>query len=195
MDICSETGCGRTVTMRGLCRKCYSRKRRRGEITVRPTRPHGEKEAWLIANLGYAGDECLIWPFDDCRTEGVVYINGQNMTAARGMCIVKYGPPPFEKAHAAHRCGKGSSGCVAPLHVRWATPQENDADKDTHGTRPKGEAHGTAVLTEEHVRAVLIDNRSAEKLALVFDCSPTAIRAIRQGRTWSWLTGIKRKAA
>jgi hypothetical protein len=192
---CSETSCNRAVVMRGMCRRHYSLRRRHGQIDIRPTSAPGSKEAFLRKHINHVGDDCLIWPLDPQRPTGVVYIDGEQMTAARAMCVLAHGRPTFDGAHAAHSCGKGHLGCFSPNHLNWKTPQGNDADKDLHGTRPRGEAHGNAIFTEEQVLQIVRDPRPNAELARHLECSETAVKSIRSGITWGWLTGIQRKAA
>lgn len=89
-------------------------------------------------------------------------------------------PPGHEVAHndGNHRNNR--------LHnLRWATSLENQADKEIHGTQPKGESVWCAVLTEDRVRMMRARRPlSYEKIAKEFGVGIiTAYNAIN-GRTW-----------
>lgn len=58
------------------------------------------------------------------------------------------GPRPTGH-EVAHWDGNPENPCLTNL--RYATPVENDHDKIRHGTRPRGEINGHAVLTEDDV--------------------------------------------
>ena len=61
--------------------------------------------------------------------------------------------------------------------------------------RNRGARNGRATLNEQQVLAIVEDRRSNEDVASSYGVTPAAIRDIKAGRNWSWLTGIKRKAA
>src|SRR4051812_44190175 len=63
------------------------------------------------------------------------------------------GPRPAPHYQAAHGNGRGRDNRVE--NMRWATPKENDADKDIHGTRSK-RPHGM-VDGVENSRSPLCD--------------------------------------
>jgi hypothetical protein len=191
---CLVEGCDRPVKVAKLCWVHYMRKRRTGSFDVTKA-DDGKPLAFLRANLGYLGEECLIWPFAHNDGYGVLeYRKGHNIGAHRYMCILAHGEPPFPKAQAAHSCGNGKRGCVAPNHLRWATRHENEQDKFIHGTTPRGERHGLSKLTSAEVLFIVADQRSHRAIASDFGCSQTSVSAIKSGQTWSWLTGIKRAA-
>lgn len=62
------------------------------------------------------------------------------MNAHRLMCVFVNGDCPPDKNEAAHSCGNRK--CVNPAHLRWATYEENGADKIIHGTN-RGWKHPT----------------------------------------------------
>lgn len=63
------------------------------------------------------------------------------------------GPAPSERHQAAH--GDGVKANNSLLNLRWATQVENEADKNLHGTRPKGEGHPLSCgLTDKQVEEI-----------------------------------------
>ena len=140
--------------------------------------------------VSYTGDECLFWPFATACGRGHLRRDGKDFMAHKVVCEQVHGAPPFAGAHAAHSCGNGHLGCVAPNHLRWATPAENAADKIEHGTAPRGENNGHAKLTADQVlevRRMFKLGMSNAQIAGAFDVTDGAIRAIRNGRNWNWL--------
>jgi hypothetical protein len=108
------------------------------------------------------------------------------------MCILAHGAPPFEGAEAAHSCG--TTGCVNPNHIRWATTKENIADKNIHGTMSRGEGHYKAKLTGQQVLLIYKDERPTKVVATEYGVSISTIEYIWSGMSWAWLTGHKRAA-
>ena len=56
---------------------------------------------------------------------------------------------------------------------------------------PPGEAHGLSVLSETKVRLIRRLRKldlSPAKIAIVFDCSESTIRAVLTGKTWGHVT-------
>jgi len=94
--------------------------------------------AWIMANLGYAGDDCLIWPFSrNNYGYGQVGFNGKVRKASRVMCEMVRGPAPLDKPQAAHSCGNGHLGCCNPRHLSWKDNSANQKDRRAHGS-PEG---------------------------------------------------------
>jgi len=105
------------------------------------------------------------------------------------MCRLAHGEPPAPDYQAAHSCGRGVDGCLNPNHLRWATAEENEADKLLHGTSNRGERHGMVKLTEDEVRAVraLKGKVSQRAAAKALGYTRGVVCDIWTGRTWGWL--------
>jgi DNA-binding MarR family transcriptional regulator len=71
--------------------------------------------------------------------------------------------------------------------LRWATKDENEADKDLHGTRYRGEKHGMAKLTEYDVKEIrsLNNSQSQRDVADKFGISQSSVWAIIHRKTWT----------
>ena len=59
--------------------------------------------------------------------------------------------------------------------------------------RQRGEDASNSVLSERQVLEIAECNQSAADAAYLYGVTAPAINAIREGRSWSWLTGIKRE--
>ena len=85
-----------------------------------------------------------------------------------------------------HKCDVRA--CVNPEHLFLGTSAENSQDMLNKGRSSRGERHHNAKLTEDHVsriKAMLAENRLyISEIAREFDVTPSAIRSIKQGRTW-----------
>ncbi len=93
-----------------------------------------------------------------------------------------HGPRPSRKHVVAH--GDGSRKNNRPSNLRWATYQENEADKLKHGTRCRGEKQHLSKLTEEKVREIRASPMSVRALADKYGMDKSSIYDIRGGLTW-----------
>lgn len=185
--LCSIPDCGKPAcNSRGWCWPHYQRWRRHGDPATLKRTPNGVAAAYFETTvLNYRGDDCLIWPF---ATRNGYAVLGRAPTH-RLACEATNGPPPSPEHHAAHSCGKGRMGCVAPAHLRWATPTENNADKAAHGTLRRGEERVNAKLTQGLVREIrsLRGQMSQRAIAEHLGVSRAGVRNVLSGNTWSWL--------
>jgi hypothetical protein len=140
--------------------------------------------------LQHTGDDCLMWTFGkNPDGYGQIWRDGKVVLVSRYVCELVNGPPPTPEHQAAHSCGKGKIGCIAPGHLEWKTQAENEADKLVHGTHGRGERNSQAKLTETDVREI-IALKGAEpqsKLAERFRVAPQTIASIHTGRSWGWV--------
>ena len=151
--------------------------------------PESKTAKFIFAHVSHNGDDCLLWPYGhDGQGYARAKVKGfSTRLAHRIMCHLVSGPPPFVGAVARHTCGMGHEGCVNPRHLEWGTVAQNSADMDAHGTKPVGEKHARAVLTEADVRRVrrlIADGKSQRNVAAEFGVCAGTVQAICEGRTW-----------
>jgi hypothetical protein len=84
-----------------------------------------------------------------------------------------------------HSCD--NPACCNPAHLRLGTAADNAADRDNKGRQASGEAHGRAKLTEEQVRQIFADSRSAKLVAADFGIHRNKVYEIRSGIAWKHL--------
>lgn len=189
--VCSVDGCGGYVDSLGYCNKHYLRYRSNGHTDeVRGSHGPLADRFWGKVQIGEAA-ECWIW-LGTMTKNGYGRIGaggrgGKSLSAHRVSCELHHGAPPFEGAHVMHACD--NRACVNPAHLRWATASENIKDAYTKGrkTSPlkRGSMHHMAVLSQDRAKFIR-DNPgiTVAKLARLFECSRSAVQAVRDGRTW-----------
>ena len=98
------------------------------------------------------------------------------------VCETFHGPAPVGKPLVLHRDGNSKNNRADNL--RWGTYEENEADKDGHGRRPRGERAANAKLTDAAVRAIRSSTEELSVLASRYGVTETAVSYARRGRTW-----------
>lgn len=187
--ICTISPCDNQAHSRGMCRKHYMRWWTHGDARKAKWIPPkaGAPREFMMA-LPSIGRGCIIWPFAR-NNQGYAQINlGENgkFLVSRIVCRKRHGNPPSLKSQAAHSCGKGHMGCIAPWHLSWKSAAENTADRYIHGTILFGESCAQAKLTEKNVHTIraLDGIKSHSKIALEFGVSQTLISRIIRRKRW-----------
>jgi hypothetical protein len=148
----------------------------------------GECAAFFARAVAHRADECLLWPF---ARKGPGYagmvLNGVTVNVHREVCKAVYGPPPTERHQACHSCRNATKGCIAPAHLKWKTPDENQADRIADGTHIRGERHPCVKLNEAQVKFIKASSMSGAFLAAYYGVSRATISKIRLGRIWKHL--------
>ena len=111
--------------------------------------------------------------------------DGERWATVRHIVVaVTFLPPrPSPDHEVRHRDGDKAN--CQPANLAWGTHEENEADKDRHGTRLRGERVGGAKLDSAAVRA--IRERAGEPqqdLADEFGCTLSNISAIQLRKSW-----------
>jgi hypothetical protein len=95
------------------------------------------------------------------------------------------GPCP-DRMQGCHNDGDPANCRLSNL--RWDTPQANQLDSVRHGTKPRGERHWKARVTEADVRAIRAGHAAGvpyATLAAKYDISKGSVKAIVTRRNWS----------
>jgi hypothetical protein len=194
---CSVQGCDRDASNKahgreGMCSMHYRRYKKHGDPNHR-WKQDSPAVDWLVAHIGYDGDDCLIWPFSRDKRDGYGRVHrigkGVVTTASNYMCELAHGPSPEGRDQCAHSCGKGHDGCVNPKHLRWATTAENQADRLIHGTDNRGPKQGRSRLAIKDVREIrkLASEMSQYAIAKQYAVHQSHINKIIKRKTWAWL--------
>ncbi|MGE0342584.1 MAG: HNH endonuclease [Porticoccaceae bacterium] len=148
-----------------------------GRVTPRDT---------LTLALEAEHDECIVWPHATRRGYPKASVKGKTVGVHAYICEREHGPRPSKQHFAGHRCGQ--SLCINRRHVRWVTKRQNERDKRTHGTAPRGERNPFARCTAEVVIEVRKRYRkggaTCASLAAEFGVSASTISKIVRKQTW-----------
>lgn len=187
---CSVPSCGRNAICRGLCNAHYMRWRRHGDPLAGRVE-EGKPAAFLRSVIAAPPtNECIIWPYSKSEGRGQIFWEGNLQLAHRVVCELAHGEPPFDEAHAAHSCGKGHLGCINPEHLRWATCEQNAADRLIHGTDNQGSKNHRAKLNEKDVgeiKKLIAAGKSLASIARDFAVCPATVGHIKSGSSWGHL--------
>ena len=161
---------------------------------------NGEPQRWLkdFIKNHEPTDECQFFPFPHSGRPRVHVGGGKyEMVTRIILSAVERMPKRGEEAcHAPVICNDGT--CINPGHLRWGTTSENHQDKILDGTHSRGAKNKKTKLTEAQVLEIVrrsLDGETAEEVGQGIGISRYAIHDIMRGRSWSWLTGIKRGEA
>lgn len=190
MVLCSVLGCGRKKDRLGLCTRHYMRNRRNGSPTDGRS-PPGSHIEFIMNAIRQDCNECIIWPFsvNAATGYGQTKIDGVTTTPHRAALIIKSGLNPGRGVHAAHApeiCHNRM--CINPNHLRWATPLENERDKEKDGTKLTGINVHNAILTADQVLRIRSDTRKNKPLATEMGVGVNIVENVRYGKTYKDVT-------
>jgi hypothetical protein len=98
------------------------------------------------------------------------------------------GPRPNAASTCRHINGNRADNSAANL--AWGTQEENDLDKDVHGTRPRGASHVNSKLGEmdiPRIRESRLFGAKMEDLGKTYGVGSKTIRDVIVGNTWKHL--------
>lgn len=128
------------------------------------------RRAWL-SNSGYLN-------FQPRYRSSNVYVHDLVCEAFHGLR-----PDGMEAAHYDGNRLNNQAG-----NLRWATHEENEADKIRHGRVAHGDRNGNAKLTAEQVARLRADRAAGDALrtiAIRYDISVMQVSRIVRGLNWS----------
>ena len=128
--------------------------------------------------------DCWEWTaYTDRDGYGRFSLNGNPRRAHRVAARLD-GRDPTGKV-VRHACDNPS--CVNPAHLKVGSQHENMRDRDRSDRGPCGARNGQAKLTKQEVLAIRKTTRPSRVVAPQYSVSPSQIRAIRSGGSWSHL--------
>lgn len=131
------------------------------------------------------------WLFrHNIRTDGYgeMRFGGERAKSHRLAWVLAHGAIPAGM-HVLHRCDVRA--CVRPEHLFLGSHAENMRDCTTKGRRAKGEAHGRARMTADHVRRIrvlLAEGMPIRDVAWLLGVGHRAVSEVSSGRTWKHVT-------
>lgn len=142
----------------------------------------------FLHSVPIEGNGCLIWPYArNSAGYGHIRLDGRNVLVSRICCEMRNGPPPTPRHHAAHSCGLGHEGCIAPWHLSWKTAAGNCEDMAVHGTRRCGSAVAhLAKLNAEQVTEIrrLKGSLKQSEIGAIFGVTQAAISCVQRRKSW-----------
>lgn len=184
---CDVEGCDGDHEAKGLCSKHYQCLRKGGDPNI-PSRLELSLEERFRAKLAPQDpvSGCIEWTGGKSNGYGQISRAGK---MGQTHCLaweLKHGPIPPGMC-VCHRCD--NPACCNEEHLFLDTKAGNNADRDAKGRQvtPKGEAHGSAKLTEANVAEIrrrLAAGEFQHKIAAAFGISINAVSNIKTGKTW-----------
>lgn len=110
------------------------------------------------------------------------------------VAVTFLGPPDPLRNQVAHN--NGSRLDNRPENLRWASPLENQRDRQLHGTASVGTNNGRAKITDQDVRDIRIEyrkikrrgsGRNVAELEVRYGLHRATIVSIAKGRSWKHL--------
>ena len=186
--MCSVENCAREATKAGMCNMHYLRVRRHGN-------PHDgiknhapiEERFWrfIVKN-----ESCWSWTGNKALGYGRISTGKKPyvlILAHRLSWEIHNKQKIPEGMFVMHKCDNPE--CCNPDHLMIGTPKENTQDMIAKGRKrvvaPLGTENGKSVLNEEKVRFIRSSDLPHAKLAKLLEVSPSCVRGVRIGRTWS----------
>ena len=187
IELCSVPDCNKKRHAKGFCNPHYQRFQRHGD-PLKGRTPYGEPLKFLEDAIKQASpDACIIWPYAlDKDGYGVLRKDGKNIGAHR-LALILFTDISHDHLEAAHGPCHNPL-CINPLHLRWATRKENNADRKRDGTHLAGERHPNSKLTEPEALKILQDQRIQREIAADYGVAQQQISRIKAGRRWAHLT-------
>lgn len=87
-----------------------------------------------------------------------------------------------DKIFVAHNDGNPLNN--TPSNLRWASPSENQRDREIHSTHNRGVKSHLAKLTWEAIGEIRSSGLKSSELAKIYNVTAANIRHILRGRTW-----------
>lgn len=141
-----------------------------------------ERLAFYTAQANERG--CCLWTGPHDEHYGIVQWEGRNLKAHRAIWQQAHGSIP-SGMNVLHKCDVPL--CVSEDHLFLGTQLENIADRHTKGRSraPRGEAQGSAKLTEALIIAIRNDTRSQRVIAAEYGISQSHVWRVRNQETWA----------
>ena len=154
----------------------------------------GRVRSWYLANQFGERRRTHPRPLTGGRTSGYRTVclihpeEGKQWYYVHRLVLQTFVGECLEGQEASHTDGNEDNCCLSNLV--WEHHKENEERKVGHGTVPRGERNGHAVLTEKQVREIRLlhsDGMSNKDLAEQFSVSPSEVSSIINMRVWTHL--------
>ena len=141
----------------------------------------------LILSRTKESNGCLIWQGTKKDSGyGTIKINQIIYRVHRLVYFLSFGSIP-KGIYVCHRCDRPE--CVNPDHLFLGTQKENINDCRKKGRMSVGEHRPSSKLKEADVIYIFTNKTEAKRfIARKFKITPKAVRDIKNGVTWQYLT-------
>jgi len=135
-------------------------------------------------------DECWLWQGNRQVKDGrgTIRFRGTRFVASRVALALQDDHYPTADKFACHKCD--NPPCCNPGHLWWGSNSENIVDcfkKGRLNNNPNwrtGELNPKAKLKATDIPLIRVDQRTMRAIADEYGVRPSAIAAIKQGRSW-----------
>jgi hypothetical protein len=193
---CKYDGCQNNAVGWGYCQKHYRRYMKYGSPeSTKYTQEPLEIRFWRFVDKR-SDNECWPWTGNkNLRGYGRFSV-GKKIQGSEGAHRVSWklhnNQEIPHKMHIMHKCDNPI--CVNPNHLVLGTAKENTHDMIAKGRKrtvaPVGDSNGKAILNAEKVRLIRSSKLNHAELGRQLGVSPSCIRGVRSGRTWSHIEDL-----
>jgi len=187
-SLCNVDGCEKFVHAKNLCANHYHRLKVYGDLNV-SSKPRGtiEERFWKFV---VKKESCWSWIGNKASGYGRVSAGKHSegyVLAHRFSWELHNKQKIPEGMFVMHKCDNPE--CTNPEHLMIGTPKENTQDMIAKGRKrvvtSSGDKNGKSILDEEKVRFIRASDLPHAQLAKLLEVSPSCVRGVRIGRTWS----------
>ena len=144
-----------------------------------------------------SGGEAACWTWTGATNNGYGHFRVGNRTRlAHRLSLARSGVIVPDNLDVCHHCDNPS--CVNPSHLFVGTAKQNMMDASAKGRTTRGERSYRAKITESDAIRILSEPQSPiviRELSRAYGLSEAAIRGIRSGRRWAYLSEARAKEA
>jgi hypothetical protein len=186
--MCSVENCDKKATKSGMCNMHYLRVRKHGnpQAGIKNHAPIEERFWRFIVK----NESCWSWTGNKALGYGRISTGKKPyvlILAHRLSWEIHNKQKIPDGMFVMHKCDNPE--CCNPEHLIIGTPKENTQDMIAKGRKrvviSSGNKNGKSVLNEEKVRFIRASDLPHAQLAKLLEVSPSCVRGVRIGRTWS----------
>ena len=155
------------------------------------TRPYTKRPAsdlfWEKVKKGENPDDCWEWlgAFNQKINGYGQFSERRKKISAHRYCWKLHNGTIPDGMRVCHSCD--NTGCVNPAHLFLGTAADNSKDMVRKGRSSFGEKNGQARLTEESVKAIILEKGTLLEIGEKYGISFQHVSGIKNGKRWKHL--------